>query len=99
MKSLKLQTFISISLFLVKKSVLDAYLIKKPEASADSNLDFAGEDYLDYSIDYVAEMEDFMKPKDPATALKCTSFVCLLSKFDMMKTEQGYTMVNLEVIA
>lgn len=80
---------------------MDAYLIKRPidkaEASPDSNLDLPNEDYLDYSIDYVAEIEDFIKPKDPVTALECTSFVCLLAKFDMMKTEQGYTLVKLEV--
>lgn len=98
---LAFQTFVSLFLSFAKKYSSDAFLINaitRPEAeTAASEAAIVDTDYLDYNIDYVADISDFIKPKDPMTALKCTSFVCLLTKFDLMKTEQGYAVVHLEV--
>jgi hypothetical protein len=101
MTSLTLQTFISFNIFFVKISFLDAFLIKTPilksEASSNGKLDFFGDDYKDYNVDYIADLKDFSSPVDPMIALRCTTFVCLLSKFDILKVDQGYSVERIEV--
>ncbi len=59
---------------------------------------------LNLAYDYIGDLDEFEnrrpdEPLDPVAALGCDNFICFLSKYDIMKTENGYLVVPAEVIS
>jgi hypothetical protein len=96
-----LQLVASVGLLLGRGFMSEAFhLINVATTSAEGHMFHAepnDDEYMEYSTDYVEDLKEFLKPMDPASALTCESFTCFLSKFDLMKTELGYTLKEMKV--
>lgn len=100
-----LQILASVGVLLARNIISEAFHINSvATTSAEGHLfhavlkyDGDGDDYMDYNTDYVADFKEFLRPHDPFVALRCKSFACFLSKFDLMKTEVGYSLKEMQV--
>jgi len=82
------QIFVSIGFLFSKNPMLDAFHI--PKVDEDDS-------YGPPDIDYVEDLEDLFKAQDPLTALDCDTFACFLSKYDLLKTMNGYSVREMKV--